>query len=471
MRRTKIICTLGPTSKSEEMIGKLMDAGMNVARFNFSHGTHAEKLETLNLVKKIRTEKNMPVATLLDTRGPEIRLGDFEGGTAKLVSGQRFALTTEDIQGTAERASITYKGLIEDVQVGGSVLIDDGLVGMRIEEITGTDIICTVLNDGVISDHKGINVPGAELTMPFISKQDREDILFGCEHEFDYIAASFTRTAEDVREIRYILNNLGSRMKIIAKIESVQGIQNLEGILEEADGVMVARGDMGVEVPLEDVPVLQKRMIKLAEEKGKICVTATQMLDSMMHNPRPTRAEATDVANAIYDGTTAIMLSGETANGSYPAEAVATMSRIAERAEGDIDYKARLHKRKIADHLNVTSAISHATCTIVNDVRADVILTVTISGFTARSLSNYKPGCPVVACTTDPQVARQMNLLFGVKPILIEQEATADLLFEAAINSAKKSGLVKSGDTAVLTAGVPLGISGNTNMIRVIEVW
>ncbi len=473
MRKTKIICTLGPASDSEEMVGKLIDAGMDMARFNFSHGTHEEQLGKLNIVRKLSKEKGIPVAALLDTKGPEIRLRDFKEGKVMLEKGATFTLTTEELDGDATIASVTYKDLPKDVKVGGSILIDDGLIGLRVEKIEGEKIICTVLNGGPVSNHKGVNVPGADLSMPFISAQDRSDIEFGCEQQFDYIAASFTRTAEDIRELRYILNNRNSKMKIIAKIESVQGVRNLEEILHEADGIMVARGDLGVEVPLEDVPSLQKMMIKKANRMGKICVTATQMLDSMMHNPRPTRAETTDVANAIYDGTSCIMLSGESANGAYPEEAVQTMSRIAERTEADIDYAGRMARQEFdSDNSDdTTKAISYAACTIADNIKADAILAVTLSGRTADTLSDYKPTVPIIACTPEESVARQMNLLFDVKPLLIEQEPTSDLLFEAAINKAKQAGQIKSGDHVVLTAGIPLGVSGNTNMIRVIEVW
>ena len=471
MRKTKIICTLGPASESEEMIGKLIDAGMDVARFNFSHGTHEEQARKFERLKKVRIEKNLPVAALLDTKGPEIRTRDFKDGKIQLEAGQKFTLTTRELDGDNTIASVTYKNLPKDVKVGGSILIDDGLIELRVDEIKGTEILCTVINGGSVSNHKGINVPGADLSMPFISEQDRSDIEFGCVLGFDYIAASFTRTADDIREIRKILAQYKSKIKIIAKIESVQGVNHLEEILDEADGIMVARGDLGVEVPLEEVPALQKKMIRMAEQKGKICVTATQMLDSMMHNPRPTRAETTDVANAIYDGTTAIMLSGETANGSYPVEAVQTMSRIAERTERDVDYASRMDSRSISDRSDATTAISHASCTIAEDIHADAIITVTLSGFTARRLAAHKPVCPIIACTTNKETACQMNLLFGVEPIIIPQQPTADLLFEAAINTAKLAELVKPGDQVVLTAGIPLGVSGNTNMIRFVEVW
>lgn len=471
MRKTKIICTIGPASESEEMLRALIDAGMNVARFNFSHGTHEEHREKFKRLVRIRKEMGKPVATLMDTKGPEIRLKDFEGGKAMLEKGKGFTLTTEDVMGTAERASITYKDLVKDVKAGGSILIDDGLIELRIDNVTDTDIHCTVINGGPVSNHKGVNVPDTDLSMPFISEQDRADIEFGAKLGYEYIAASFTRTADDIREIRAILDQFGSRMKIIAKIESTQGVNNIDEILDVADGVMVARGDLGVEVPMEEVPVYQKHIIHLAEVRGKIVVTATQMLDSMMHNPRPTRAEATDVANAIYDGTTAIMLSGETASGAYPLEAVRTMSRIAAAAENDIDYRRRFMNRPDEIDADITTAISHSTCMVAQDINAKAIVTVTMSGFTARRISKYKPTCPIVACSVSEPVACQMNLLYGVIPLNIPQEDNEEMLFEAAVMAAKKAGVVEKGDKVVLTAGVPLGETGNTNMVRVFEVF
>lgn len=469
MRKTKIICTIGPASECEEKLRELMLAGMNVARFNFSHGSHDEHRRKFERIRKLRDELDLPVATMLDTKGPEIRLKDFENGKEELVAGQTFTLTSRDIKGTNECVSITYKELTRDCKPGMTILLDDGLIELSIENVTETDIVCKVMNGGPISDKKGVNVPGAELSMPYLSEQDRSDVIFGCEQGFDFIAASFVRTKEDVQAIRDIIKDKNSPMKIIAKIESTQGIQNLEEILDAADGIMVARGDMGVEVPFEEVPVLQKKMIKLAGAEGKYVITATQMLDSMIHHPRPTRAEATDVANAIYDGTTAIMLSGETAAGDYPVEALKTMARIAERTEADIDYIGRLRKRDYAPS-DDTTAISHATCNIAAEVNADAILTVTMSGFTASMVSMYKPDCPIVACTVNPTVCRQLNLMFGVQPLHIRQEDTADELFREAINSAKNAGYLKEGDKVVLTAGVPLGIPGRTNMIRVEEI-
>lgn len=469
MRRTKIVCTIGPASESEEMLGKLMKAGMNVARFNFSHGTHEEHKAKFGRVLKVSGELGMSIATMLDTKGPEIRLRNFENGKVQLIPGQMFTLTTEDILGNEKRASITYKNLKNDVKQGIKVLIDDGKIEMEVSKIVGEEILCTVKNGGVVSNHKGINVPGARLSMPYISDVDREDILFGIQMGFDFIAASFVRTKEDILDIKQILDENKSPMKIIAKIESVQGLQNLEEILSVSDGIMVARGDMGVELPLEEVPVIQKRMIKMAVAEGKHVITATQMLESMIQNPRPTRAETNDVANAIYDGTTAIMLSGESAAGKYPVEAVRTMARIAERTEQAIDYNGRMRRYSPQNQEDVTTAISYATCTTAMHLNAEAIITVTMSGFTAEMVSRYKPGCPIIGCSVNPRVCRQMALLWGVTPVLMSKEEKTGELFETAKYLAKKQQLIHNGDTIVLTAGIPLGISGRTNMIHVME--
>lgn len=470
MRKTKIICTIGPASESEARLRELMLAGMNVARFNFSHGTHEEQQVKYERVLKVRKELGLPVATLLDTKGPEIRLRDFEGGKVELVAGQSFTLTTEELMGTAEKATITYKNLKNDISVGTTILIDDGLIEMTVEEITGPDIVCRVVNGGFVSNHKGVNVPGAILSMPYISDVDRSDIEFGAQLGFEFLAASFARTKEDILEVRKILDEQGSDMKIIAKIENMQGIENLEEILSVSDGVMVARGDMGVEVPLEEVPVLQKKMIKMANAQGKHVITATQMLESMIKNPRPTRAETTDIANAIYDGTTAIMLSGESAAGLYPVEAVKTMARIAECAEKDIDYRSRMMKDTTAEKRDITTAIAYATCSTAMDLDAAAIITVTLSGFTAGAISRFKPACPIIGCAMDGRVSRQLNLLWGVEPLCLKKEEDTEELFKDAVQEAKKAGYVKQGDVVVITAGVPLGIAGKTNMIRVVEV-
>lgn len=470
MRKTKIICTIGPASDNYERLKELMLAGMDVARFNFSHGTHDEHREKFERVVKAREELELPVAALLDTKGPEIRLRNFEGGKVELKTGQEFVLTVEEVTGTSERASISYKNLKNDISVGTKILIDDGLIEMSVKEISGEEIRCQVINGGFVSDHKGINVPGAVLSMPYISETDRADILFGIETGYDIIAASFVRCKEDILEVRQILNEHGSKIKIIAKIENMQGIRNLEEILEVSDGIMVARGDMGVEIPLEEVPVVQKKMIRLVNAQGKQVVTATQMLESMIKNPRPTRAEATDIANAIFDGTTAIMLSGETAAGQYPVEAVKTMAKIAECAEENIDYRIRMHSNDQIDKTDITTAIAHATCSAAANLSAAAIVTVTMSGFTAEAISRFKPQCPIVGCAIDDKVFRQMNLLWGVHPLMIGTENTTEGLFAYAVAEAKKAGYVKSGDIVVLTAGVPLGVAGNTNMVHVVQV-
>lgn len=472
MRKTKIICTIGPASEKEDKLRELMLAGMNVARFNFSHGDHTEHQKKLERAKKIANELNMPLATMQDTKGPEIRLRDFEGGKVFLETGSIFRLSTDEVMGTAERATITYKDLKNDISVGNVILIDDGLIEMKVTAIEESDIVCEVINGGYVSNHKGINVPGATLSMPYISEVDREDILFGVRMGYDYIAASFVRCADDVLSVRKIIEENGGRMKIISKIENMQGIDHLDEILEVSDGIMVARGDMGVEIPMEEVPVLQKKMIKKALRLGKIVITATQMLESMIKNPRPTRAETTDVANAIYDGTSAIMLSGESAAGAYPIEAVRTMDRIALRTEEDICYNARLRKRSYnwENNEEVTTAICHACCTTAMDLNAAAIITVTMSGFTAGMISKYQPGCRVIGCAVDEVVYRQLSMYFGVSPLLIERKDNAEALFEAAVKASVEAGLINKGDTVVLTAGVPLGIAGNTNMIRVVEV-
>lgn len=470
MRKTKIICTIGPASESKEMLKALLLAGMNVARFNFSHGDYEEHRVKYERAVATAKELNLPLATMMDTKGPEIRLLDFEGGKVYLESGQNFSLTTDEVMGTSKRASITYKNLKNDIEIGKTILIDDGLIELTVKEIKDTDIICEVINGGYVSNHKGINVPGVVLSMPYINEVDKQDILFGVKMGYDYLAASFVRCREDIEAVRKLITDNGGRMKIIAKVENMQGIDNLDEILEVSDGIMVARGDMGVEIPMEEVPVIQKKIIKKAIKKGKIVITATQMLDSMIKNPRPTRAETTDVANAIYDGTSAIMLSGESAAGSYPIEAVKTMSRIAERAEQDICYNGRLRKRSEEEKADITTAISHACCTTAMDLKASAIITVTMSGFTASMISRYQPGCQIIGCTVDDTVYRQLSLLWGVKPLLIDKKDNTEKLFEAAVEASKNAGLIHEGERVVLTAGVPLGIAGKTNMIRVVEV-
>lgn len=467
IRKTKIVCTMGPNLFEKHLIAPLMKAGMNVARFNFSHGTYETHQHYYDEVCRIRNELGLPVATMLDTKGPEIRVRSFKNGRVTLQNGQLFTLTTDEVEGDEERVSITYKELPQDIAVGSSILIDDGLIGMQVERIDGADIVCRVLNGGVVSNNKGVNIPNAHLSMPFISEKDHQDILFAIKNGYDFIAASFTRCADDIMQIRHILQeNNCHTINIIAKIENMEGVENIDEILRVVDGVMVARGDLGVEVPLEDVPSLQKKLIQRGIAAGKPVITATQMLDSMIKNPRPTRAEATDVANAIYDGTSAIMLSGESAVGAYPVEAVETMVRIALRAEADMDYIRRF-SRDTSASTDVTNAISHATVTSAHDLNASAIITVTKSGSTARILSRYRPACVIVGCTTEKHVWRQLALSWGTVPLMIAEESNTDDLFEHAVDAAVQNGLVHDGELVVLTAGVPLGISGTTNLMKV----
>lgn len=470
-RKTKIICTLGPSTEKKEILRDMVLAGMNVARLNFSHQTHEEHLERIKALGEIREELNLPIALLADTKGPEVRLGMLSPNKIMLKAGQLFTLTTDEIVGNDKKASISFEGLPKDVSKGNVILIDDGLIEMRVESLNDTDIVCRVINDGEISSRKGVNIPEVELSMPYISSKDRSDIRFAVENGFDFIAASFTRSAQDIMLIRDELDRLGSNdIKIIAKIENAQGVENIDEIIAVVDGIMVARGDLGVEIALEEIPVIQKMLIKKAYKEGKQVITATQMLESMMHNPRPTRAETNDVANAIYDGTSAIMLSGETAAGQYPVESVKTMARIARRAERDIDYKKRFHLRMEIDLYNVTNAISHATCSAAHDLSAAAVITVTKSGETAKMISKFRPDCPIIGCSTSEKVVRQMNLSWGVSPILVDEKTSSDELFAHAVEMAVKADLLKDGDLVVITAGVPLGISGTTNMMRVYVV-
>lgn len=468
IRKTKIVCTLGPATDREGVLRKMCEEGMNTARFNFSHGTHEEQKARLDSLKAIREELDLPIAALLDTKGPEIRVRDFENDKIELKAGQEFTLSLGDFKGDENHVAITYKDLYKDVEPGMAILIDDGLIEMEVKEIRDTDIVCVVQNGGPVSNHKGINVPNAHLSMPFISAQDKSDLEFGIEQGFDFIAASFTRRAEDIMEIRRLLDSHDcSTINIIAKIENKEGVENIDEIIRVADGIMVARGDMGVEIPMEDVPVLQKQIIQKTYKAGKRVITATQMLDSMMRNPRPTRAEAADVANAVYDGTSAVMLSGETAAGDYPVEALQTMAKICIRTERDINYESRLKKREIMADPDITNAIAHATCTTAGDLNASAIVTVTSSGHTARMVSKYRPQCPIIGCSFSENVCRQMNLSWGVTPIRVDIKDNSDELFDHAVDAALEKGLVDQGDIVVLTAGVPLGVSGTTNMIKV----
>jgi len=470
MRKTKIICTLGPATDEEGILKKLIESGMDVARFNFSHGTHEEQLNRLNKLKAMRDELGLPIAALMDTKGPEIRLGLFEGGTAMLKTGGTFTLTTDECLGNSERVHVNYEGLPRDVKPGDRILLDDGKISILVNCVKGAEISCTVENDGPISDRKGVNVPGVVLTMPFISQKDYDDLIFAAKEGFDFIAASFVRTADDVKEVRMLLNwNGGEKIKIISKIECLQGLQNFDEILDVSDGIMIARGDLGAELPLEDVPVIQKQLINKVYKRGKPVITATQMLESMMNYPRPTRAEATDVANAIYDGTSTIMLSGETAAGKYPVESLRTMVRIAVRAEEDINYKGRFQKLDFSSGGNVTHAISHAACTSAMDLGASAIVAFTLSGRTAQEVSAFRPDCNIIACTGEEQTYRQMSMNWGVRALIVRDEENLDDLFEKGIQSVVEAGLLKAGDMVVVTAGVPIGVSGSTNFIRVMH--
>ncbi len=468
MRKTKIVCTLGPATDDPDILRKLMQNGMNVARLNFSHGTHEEQQKRVDLFKQIRDELGLPIALLLDTKGPEIRLGNFETGSVDLKEGQLFTLTVRDVLGNDEMVSVSYKGLPDDVSVGNRILIDDGLIELLVREVDGPDIRCEVQNEGKVSNHKGINVPGVSIKLPYMSEKDKQDICFGIKNDFDFIAASFVRTAQDVWEVRKVLEqNGGSNIQIIAKIENGEGVANIEEILRFSDGIMVARGDMGVEIPLEELPIIQKMLIEKCYKAGKPVITATQMLDSMIRNPRPTRAETTDIANGIYDGTSAIMLSGETSVGKYPVESLKTMARIAVRTERSIDYRKRFALESFNVQPNVTNAISHATCTTAHDLGAAAIISVTKSGHTARMVSKFRPACPIVATTTSVKVYRQLAISWGVYPLLADIKETTDDLFDHAVEKALQSGIVKNGDLVVITAGLPLGISGTTNILKV----
>ena len=464
MRKTKIICTLGPSTDKGDVLRDLIANGMNVARFNFSHGSHEEHGGRLAKLKALREELGKPVAALLDTKGPEIRLKEFKNGVEMLEAGQTFTLTTREVEGTKEICSVTYKDLPQDVQPGGTIMLDDGLIMLRIEQVTDTDIICTVLNSGKIKTKKGVNVPGVHLSMPYLSQKDREDIIFGVQNGFDFIAASFVRTAQDVYDIRNLLNEYDSNIRIIAKIENREGVNNIDSILSAADAVMVARGDLGVEIDFTELPGIQKDIIDRSFSFGKPIVTATQMLDSMMVNPRPTRAEISDVANAIYDGTSAIMLSGETAAGDYPVEALKTMSAIAERTENEEHYRPQRHAEI---QISVSDATAHAACLTAKDVNAAAIVTVSESGNTARLLSKYRPKQPIIACVMDEQVQRQLSLSWGITSLLMGPAHSTDELIEMSTALAEKNGYLHNGELTVVTAGVPVGVSGTTNMIKI----
>ncbi len=472
MRKTKIICTLGPASSTRETMRAMVEAGMNVARFNFSHGSHESHLATFLELNRVRNDLGVAVATILDTKGPEVRIGTFEEGRISLKEGDPFDLVTFQTQGNQQEVSISYPELPQELGNNRRILLDDGLIELEIQEVSEERIKTRVVIGGELGNRKGINIPSTRLSIPYMSEQDKEDIRFGIRTGFDIVAASFVRKREDVQQMRDFLDeNGGSHVRIMAKIENAEGVSNLSEIIQVCDSVMIARGDLGVEIPFEDIPVIQKRIIKVAARAGKQVVTATQMLESMVHNSRPTRAEITDVANAIYDGTSVIMLSGETASGKYPVEAVRTMARIAVRTERDINYKKRFFIDNMDEEAHdITDAISHATCLVAYNLNADAIITVTKSGTTAYMISRFRSDIPIIACTPDASVWRQMSLSWGVTGLMVGEEKVMEVLFDQAINTAKQAGLVKAGDLVVLTAGIPLSQVGSTNLIKVAHV-
>ncbi|WP_409345303.1 pyruvate kinase [Paenibacillus sp. MBLB4367] len=471
MRKAKIVCTIGPSSESPDMLKKLINAGMNVARLNFSHGDFEEHGRRIQNIRQASGEHGKTVAILLDTKGPEIRTGKLKEEPIELVQDEHIVLTTEELLGDKNRISVSYKELPKDVHVGSTILIDDGLIGLSVIEVRGTEIECRIINGGPIKSRKGVNVPGVKISLPGITEKDANDIVFGIEQGVDFIAASFVRKASDVLEIRELLEKHNAKhIQIISKIENQEGVDNLDEILEVSDGLMVARGDLGVEIPAEEVPLVQKKMIRKCNYAGKPIITATQMLDSMQRNPRPTRAEASDVANAIFDGTDAIMLSGETAAGKYPVESVETMARIAERAESALEYREIFIKQSKEQQTSVTEAISQSVANSALDLDAKAIITPTESGYTARMVSKYRPKAPIIAVTPNEQVMRRLCLSWGVIPIRGEEAKTTDELFELAVDTSMKHDLIKLGELVVITAGVPVGRSGSTNLIKVHQI-
>ena len=469
MKKTKIVATIGPASESEEILTELFLNGLNVCRLNFSHGNHEEHKIRIDNIKRVRAKLGLPIGIMLDTKGPEIRLGDFKEGTIELELGNIFTLTTRDILGDEEIVNVSYQGLPNDIEAGSRILIDDGLVELEVLEIiNGTDIKCKALNYGTLKNHKGVNIPNVKINLPSITQKDIDDILFGIENEVDFIAPSFIRKASDVIEIRKILeDNKGDGIEIISKIENQEGVDNIDEILLASDGIMVARGDLGVEIETEEMPMVQKDLIKKANIIGKPVITATQMLDSMMRNPRPTRAEVTDVANAILDGSGAIMLSGETAAGKYPVESVKMMYNIALRTEKSIDYTALFNSKSIGNEISTTNAIGRATCTTATELGASAIITATSSGYTSKAISKFRPKAPIIAATTKKSVMRKLSLVWGVYPVLSPYSNTTDDVIELSIQSTVEANYVKEGDLVVITAGIPVGLAGSTNLIKV----
>ena len=468
MRKTKIICTLGPAVDSEDMIRSLIRGGMDAARFNFSHGTHDSHLAMLTKLKTVRDSMSRPVATILDTKGPEIRIRSFSQPSVTLERGSTFTLSTQDRTGDQSGVSVTYADLHREVKAGDLILVDDGLIALRVDRVEGTDIVCTVENGGTLSSNKSINIPGAHIHLPALTDKDIDDIRFGVENDFDYIAASFVRRASDVEAVRQVLHECGGdEIDIIAKIENQEGVDNIDEIIAAADGIMVARGDLGVEIPAAKVPVIQKQIIRKGIEAGKPVITATQMLDSMIRNPRPTRAEVSDVANAVFDGTSCVMLSGETAGGKYPLEALSSMNEITQEAENSIDYWKRFQKERVLLSPSITDAITHTCCLTARDLQAKAIVAATNSGRTARLICRFRPACPIAALTMTEKVRRQLAISWGVYPYLTGQVNSTDRIFSLAAECALKEKLVQNGDTVVITAGVPLGRGGSTtNLIK-----
>jgi pyruvate kinase len=468
MRKTKILCTLGPSTDEGDVLRQLLINGMNVARLNFSHGTHAEHRLRVERFKKIRDDLGLPVGLMLDTRGPEIRIRRFADKEVELSTGSAFTFTIDDVPGTEKIVSVAYQGFPGIVQKGDMLLLDDGLIAMRVTGTSSTEVTCEVINGGVLSNNKKINIPGAANNLPFISDKDRDDILFGIENDFDFIAASFVRNSNDIKDLRAELRkHRGEWIKIISKIEIREGVENIDDIIRVSDGIMVARGDMGVEIPFEELPAIQKKIIRKCYSAGKPVITATQMLDSMIRNPRPTRAEITDVANAIYDGTSAIMLSGETSIGKYPVESLLTMSKIAIQTERDIDYVKRFNETHVNVSRNVTNAVSRAACETAHILNASAIVTVTKSGHTANMVSKYRPASPILAYTAYRKVFNQLSLSWGVVPDIIERKDTTDEIFHQAVSRASASKILKNGDLVVITGGMIADVSGTTNMLKV----
>ncbi|WZL82296.1 pyruvate kinase [Vallitaleaceae bacterium 9-2] len=471
MNKTKIICTIGPASDNKETFTQLVKSGLSVARLNLSHGNQEYYKKIIAMINEVREELNIPIAILMDTRGPEIRTKTFVDGSAELITGEHTRICHGDFEGTSEKFCVTYPTLHEDVCAGSVILIDDGLIELEVSEIDGEDVICNIKNGGIVKNRKGVNIPNIHLNLPSMTPADESDLIFGIENDVDFIAASFIRTASDVQMIRDHLNkNDGESVKIISKIESQEGIDNIDAIIEASDGIMVARGDLGVETPPEAIPHIQKLIVKKCNEADIPVIIATQMLDSMQVNPRPTRAEVSDVANAILDGTDAIMLSGESAAGKYPIESVRSMRRIAEAAEASMDYQNLFTKIVSRREKSITNSVSHASCSTAMQLKAKAIICPTYSGSTAKLISMYRPNVPIIATTSNPKVQRQLMLNWGVLPLIMEQQTSSDILFYKSVEKTKSLGLVNSGDLVVITAGVPLGITGKTNLMKVQEV-